>query len=115
MKVITNHQSFNTIMAFLDGFFTDEKALFLMSCEETEPVYADCDAAELQNIIAEITRAGQVNAAKQIFQGNIFYRSDTAKCKRCQRFRPEIYYDLQRGVETGCCNRCADTINGGQS
>jgi hypothetical protein len=74
-------------------------------------VKMDGSAEELQNSIIELQSVGQLNAAKQIFQGNIFYRSDTGKCMRCLRYRPEIFYDNENlKCESDCCDRCKEVI-----
>jgi len=80
----------------------------LMS-DECEPMYLDCDAAELSNCFMELEREGFVQSVKKIFQGDHFYRSDTGKCPRCWRHRPELRWSKDNdGAEV--CDRCLYAI-----
>ena len=84
----------------------------LLMLDECEPFYFDVDAAELQNCFMELEKKGFAESVKAIFQGNHFYRSDTGKCPRCWRFRPELHWNNENipECEVAICDRCHEAI-----
>ena len=51
---------------------------------------------------------GFTQSVKEVFQGNHFYRSDTGKCARCRRYRPEVHWNAENMPEADCCDRCTN-------
>lgn len=109
MKIHCHEKDQNLIKAFISEWAQDEKYLALLFLDECDPIFFDGEPEELANCFAELKREGFVSSAKRIFQGDHFYRSDTGKCARCRRYRPEVQYDNEN--LTGCkhaqiCDRC---------
>lgn len=81
-------------------------ALLMMSAE-FEPINLDCPPAELARCFEELTRVGFTESIKRIFTGDHFYRSDTGKCPRCRRYRPEVRWNSENLVaHAELCDRC---------
>jgi hypothetical protein len=82
----------------------------LSSTDEAEPLYLDVDAAELANCFDSLTKKGFVQSAKALIIGDHFYRSDTGKCPRCWRYRPEIHWNNEnlKDCNAELCDRCMD-------
>ena len=119
MRIISRATDEHIINKFLVSWLPESEnpsraqrdAMRLLTFEECEPFYFDVDSSELNNIFLELTNKGFVQSIKEIFQGNIFYRSDTEKCDRCYRYRPEVYYDkLKHPDVESVCNRCASVL-----
>lgn len=111
MKIEITPQNSQAVQAFLKKWI-DEKSpsAGLLLLEECPPIYFDCDAAELANCFMELERVGFTQSVKHIFQGDHFYRSDTGKCPRCYRYRPEIHWDNEHNENGELCDRCAELL-----
>lgn len=114
MKLQFNIQNAHLIKAFFADWIDDKSPCArLFYLDECEPVYFDCSPEELANCFDALRKEGFTQSAKRIFQGDHFYRSDTGKCPRCKRYRPEIHWNNEN--LTGCehqetCDRCADFL-----
>lgn len=95
----------NIISAFLKTWLEDTKYLALLASDECESIYFDCD--DIHNCFMELKREGFTQSMKRIFQGDHFYRSDTGKCLRCWRHRPELHWNNENLKNADCCDRCA--------
>ena len=74
----------------------------------------DCSTEELNNCFQEIEKEGAVQSLKRVSQGDHFYRSDTGRCDRCYRYRPEIHWNNEN-LPASCenkqiCDRCRDVM-----
>lgn len=121
MKIRTTISNHNIVVKFMGSWIPEkpnnvqEKYLKVWGLEECEPLYLDCDAAELANALQVIEEKGFVNTIKAIFQGDHFYRSDTGQCPRCYRYRPEIHWNNENipdSKNAELCDRCSGCING---
>ncbi len=108
MKIQYHPKDAALIHAFLEKWTVNNMFLPLLFLDECEPLYFDCDAAELSNCFMELEKKGFSQSVKEIFQGSHFYRSDTGKCPRCWRFRPEIHWNNEHmpEKEATLCDRC---------
>lgn len=115
IKILTNVKTDSLAISFLNKFLKEcePEYICLLKTNECEPFDFDCDACELSNCFMELEKAGAHNAVKQIFQGNHFYRSDTGKCPRCYRYRPEIYWNNENQLDADVCDRCLNAISEG--
>jgi len=98
---------------FLDGWMKDDPAMnFLMASEEWEGIhFENASPEELANIFDSLTRDGFTQSVKRVFNGDHFYRSETAKCERCRRYRFELAYDKKRfGEDVHVCDRCGEAL-----
>lgn len=116
MKFFTRKDTHDKAIKFLDEWLPDieknKSTYMLWDMLECEPLHLDVDEEKLDIIINKLKDKGFKYTIKAIFQGDHFYRDDTAKCPRCYRHRPEIAYDKRRGINDGLCNRCSDILAG---
>ena len=118
MKIQFHPKDAGAVEAFLMRFIPEHpnqtQKLYMMawSFDECDPIYLDCDASELINCFMELEKEGFVQSIKRIFQGDHFYRSDTGKCPRCWRHRPEIHWNNENIPECRAelCDRCENAI-----
>lgn len=113
LKIQFHEKDKAAVLSFLHGWLDFESPMFkLMLFEECEPIYLDCEATELLNCFMELNKKGFTQSVKEIFQGSHFYRSDTGKCPRCYRYRPEIHWNNENipECEAKICDRCASVI-----
>lgn len=102
-----HHQSI--VQTFLATWLEpDHDRAKLFAMDECEPIYLDTD--DIDGSIMELNRVGFAESAKRIFQGDHFYRSDTLKCQRCYRYRPELYHDSLKGLKHDLCDRCDKVV-----
>lgn len=94
------------ISAFMSRWVIKNEFLPLLFTDEFEGFYFDCPPEELQNCFMELEKKGFTQSVKEVFQGNHFYRSDTGKCARCRRYRPEVHWNAENMPEADCCDRC---------
>lgn len=114
MKIQMRPQDADVVHAFLGRWIPKNpnaiqaQLLLAWSFDECEPIYFDAPPEELANCFMELNREGFTQSLKKIFQGDHFYRSDTGKCPRCWRHRPEIYWNNENIPECGAevCDRC---------
>jgi len=116
IKIYANPLDLKIINKFLDQWIPskpnkiEQHCIFLLTTKEFEGFRFDSpDQMELNNAIMELEKKGFVQSVKEVFQGNIFYRSDTEKCSRCYRYRPEVYYDKSDNNLCDRCKRCTIT------
>lgn len=109
MKYHAHAKDISAVESFLSGFVEDEKYVWLLCSEESDPLYFDGDENVL-SIFAEMERIGFVEVAKAVFQGSHPYRSDCGKCPRCYRCRPEIHWNNENLKDGSVCNRCLDVM-----
>lgn len=110
MKIYFKNHHSNAVNIFLNKWIDEKSPSFkLLFMQECEPLYLDHD--DIDGSIMELERVGFSESVKRIFQGNHFYRSDTEKCPRCYRYRPELYWDTNNDVKTDVCDRCSGVLN----
>ena len=114
MKLQVLQKDAPIVYAFLNRWMNkeDKKSLLLLSMDECEPIYFDCESTELSNCFMELEKKGFAQSVKQIFQGDHFYRSDTGKCMRCWRHRPELHWNNENNIQKDLCDRCAEVYGG---
>ncbi|MBN8901492.1 MAG: hypothetical protein J0H19_12545 [Rhodospirillales bacterium] len=117
MKIRFNDRDAHIVRKFFAGWMpqpVDDHYAFLLSTEECEPLFLDCEPEELANCFDTLTRKGFKESVKALFQGDHFYRSDTGKCPRCRRYRPEIHWNnehLEGSPDQELCDRCIKVLN----
>lgn len=109
MKIQCHPKDYQIIRAFLAKWTPeDSRYSALLATEESEGFFFDCSPEELSNCFDTLMKEGFRQSAKRVFQGDHFYRSDTGKCPRCYRHRPEIHADNENMPEREhkICDRC---------
>lgn len=107
MKIQFYHKDAAIIQIFLSTWMPEKSDMTgLLMMEESDTLYFDCSPEELANCFDALTKKGFTQSAKHIFQGDHFYRSDTGKCPRCYRFRPEIHWNNEHLKDAVVCDRC---------
>jgi hypothetical protein len=108
MKIQCHEKDLPLIRQFLSRWEGDSLLGYMDECD---PVYFDTDSPEeLANVFMELERVGFTQSVKRIFTGDHFYRSDTGKCPRCYRHRPEIHWNNENMCDASLCDRCADVM-----
>ncbi len=114
MKFFTQRETHSQVVAFLDEWLPDpdkyERIYVLWDMWECEPLHLDVDKERLDVIFKRLKEKGFAYTIKAIFQGDHFYRDDTGKCPRCYRHRPEVAYDIKRGLKDVVCIRCRERV-----
>jgi len=112
MKLQYRINDLPVITAFLKEWIKNagDLEIGLLFSDGCDPLFFDCDEVELQNCFMELSKKGATQSIKEIYQGNIFYRSDTGKCPRCRRHRPEIHWNNEnlKECDADLCDRCTD-------
>lgn len=111
MQLQFHKKDADVIGMFLSGWL--KEGVNPLNSSESEPIYFDTDSPEeLNNCFMELEREGFKEAVKKIFIGNHFYRSDTGKCPRCWRYRPEIHWNNENipECEAELCDRCEGAV-----
>lgn len=122
MKIQFHEKDAPVIQQFLSRFIpekpSDVQSNFLLawSHDECEILFLDTNTEELANCFMELEKEGFVQSIKRLYQGDHFYRSDTGKCPRCWRYRPEIHWNNENIPEckSELCDRCCGAVREGR-
>lgn len=119
MKVCCRTTNLELVRTFLAGWVPERPShiqayiLGLWDADECEPLDLDCEPEELANCFDALTKKGFSESIKALVQGDHFYRSDTGKCPRCWRYRPEVHWNgenLEDCRHQELCDRCSRAV-----
>lgn len=112
MKIQFYQKDAAVIRSFLAGWAEDSRWMGVWATDDCPPLYLDCPPEELANCFDALRKEGFTQSIKRLCQGDHFYRSDTGKCPRCWRYRPEIHWNNENLPEAKCCDRCNGVLHG---